>query len=189
MSWTPGTPAHIAAGDFIIRSLRPTDITERYAGWWADPGVIEGVVHPATPAPVARHRQRLDQAFDNKSNFQLGIFDRSKNLLVGFFIVKCTQYHRLAEISLVVGDYDYRPPAVLDDAWRAALGFIFEYLRMEKIVGKPVAGNDAMTGAYEARGFRREATLRKHWMYHDGRRADIGVYGLTAGEWRAQLPD
>jgi RimJ/RimL family protein N-acetyltransferase len=189
MSWTPGAPIHITAGSFIVRSLEPADITERYAGWWADPAIIEGVVHPKTPGTVERHRQRLDQAFDNKDNFQLGIFDASRNLLVGFFTIKCTRYHRLADLSLVIGDYDYRPPPVLDDPWKATLGFIFESLRMDKVAGKPIAHNETMTGAFESRGFRLEATLRQHWLYHGGQRVDVRIYGLSRREWRAREAD
>ncbi len=185
MSWTPGAPVQITAGDFIVRSLGPGDIDGRYAGWWADPGIIEGVVHPGTPASVERHRQRLERVFDNKDNFQLGIFAAPGNHLVGFFTIKCLAYHRLAELSLVIGEYDYRPPPVLHAPWQATLGFIFESLLMDKVAGKPVAHNDVMTGAFEARGFTHEATLRQHWLYGGGRRADVRVYRLSRRDWQA----
>lgn len=186
MTWKPGTPVQFAAGRFLVRSLGPSDITQRYVDWWNDPRVMAGIARPMRRMTVEEHRQRIARQFDNRTRFHWGYFDTARDLLVGFLNIQLIPFHRVAELNTVIGDRDYWGQEILLELCDAGFEFIFETLGAEKLTGKAIARNLPTVYINKALGFKVEGVLRKEWRYEDGQRMDVIAFGLLRDEWREQ---
>jgi len=129
MVWMPGSPVDIRTENFVIRSMREQDITQRYADWWRDPELMAGLSTPYAGQPVERHRQELKRRYDNKQKFLLGVFDRSTENLIGVFFVFTNPFHRVANLTTVIGDRDYWGRNILLEISGAGLDFFFRDCR------------------------------------------------------------
>ncbi len=186
MNWTPGTPVELHTEHFILRSLESWDIDQRYADWWNDPQVMEGIARPDRNTTVEEQRRRLAKVYDNRKNFQWGIFERKEGRLVGFVDILCTPYHRTARMNTVIGERELWGQNVLMELSEAGMIFIFETLGMAKITGRALARNFATVYINKAMGLSVEAVLRGEWRYQDGKRVDVLAFGLLREDWRAR---
>lgn len=186
MHWIPGTPVKLKTEHFVLRSLEPGDITQHYVDWWNDPQVMEGIARPDRKTTVQEQRRRLANFYDNRKNFQWGIFENTENRLIGFVDIICTPYHRTAKMNTVIGERQLWGQNVLLELADAGMTFIFETLGMEKIIGRARARNFATVYINKAMGLSVEAVLRGEWRYPDGRRVDVLAFGLLREDWRSR---
>lgn len=175
-----------STGRFLVRSLRPEDITQRYVDWWNDPRVMAGIARPTRRMTVEQHRQRVERQFDNRTKFHWGYFDKEKDLLVGFLTIFYTPFHKVAELNTIIGDRDYWGQNILLELYDACFGSIFDTLGSEKLITKVIARNLPMIYLNKAMGFKVEGVLREEWRYEDGQRMDVISFGLLREEWREQ---
>lgn len=186
MNWAPGTPVEFSAGRFLVRSLRPADITQQYVDWWNDPRVMAGIARPMGRMTVEQHQQRIERQFNNRTKFHLGYFDRDTGLLFGFLTIFYAPFHRTAELNTVIGDRSYWGKNIILDSCNAGLEFMFETLGAEKLTGKAIARNLPTIFVNKSLGFKVEGVLRQEWRYEDGQRMDVLSFGLLREEWREQ---
>jgi len=186
MDWTPGTPVKLSTAHFTLRSLEQGDITQRYVDWWNDPRIKEGVARPSQKTTMDLQRRRLANVYDNRKNFQWGVFDKRNDQLVGFVDILCAPFHRTARMNTVIGERELWGQNVLMELSEAGMIFIFETLGMEKITGRAQARNFATVYINKAMGLSVEAVLRGEWRYEDGRRVDVLAFGLLREDWRAR---
>jgi RimJ/RimL family protein N-acetyltransferase len=185
--WIVGMPARLETERFIVRSMGPNDATDNYMKWIADPDLMRNL----NTAPMIKTREeemaRL-KSYDNSSNFQFGAFVKPDNLLIGFFQVRIDRHHKLAEVSVVIGNREWWGRDVVIEARGAILNFLFDRLKLEKIWGMPQARNFAAVANYRKQGFRLEGILRGHneSAYDRTKRLDFAVFSLLRSEWLAQ---
>ena len=185
MAWMLGSPVAFSTRNYLIRSLTPKDITNRYVSWWNDPEIMEGIARSKAVTTVMHHRKRIATQFDNKTTFHLGVFDKDKNLLVGFIAIFCNPFHRTAWTNTIIGDRKYWGKNLVIEARGAVIDFIFNTLQMEKITGKPIARNIPSVFNYRAQGFTCEGILREEYRYEDGTRVDVCCFSMLRKEWEA----
>jgi RimJ/RimL family protein N-acetyltransferase len=185
--WIVGMPARLETERFIVRSMGPNDVTDNYMKWIADPELMRNLNTLPFKQSVAQEGERL-KAYDNSSNFQFGAFTKGENRLLGFFQVRIDRPHKLAEISVVIGDRDWWGRDVVLEARGAIIDFLFDRLKLEKIWGMPQARNFAAIANYRKQGFRLEGVLRGHneSAYERGKRLDFAVFSLLRPEWEAR---
>jgi RimJ/RimL family protein N-acetyltransferase len=190
MSWEPGALLSLTTRRFIIRSMTREDVTERFLGWLADPGVMVGLNLP---------RKRLSRlqavrwvlGHDNRSRFFLAVCPRPEGEPIGFFTVVCDNAHNTAETSVVIGERDWWGKDVVKEARTALLDFLFDTLRMHKVIGRPHGRNFSSIYNYQVLGFRCEAVLREQMRAIDGDadadvRLDQLIFGMLRSEWQAR---
>lgn len=186
MTWQPGTPVELDTEHFVVRSLKPGDITQRYVDWWNDRRIMEGIARPSRETTVEEQCRRLQNFYDNRKNFQWGIFEKPEGRLVGFADILCKPFHRTATMNTVIGERELWGQNVLMEMSEAGMIFIFETLGMEKITGRAQARNFATIYINKAMGLSVEAVLRGEWRHPDGRRVDVLAFGLLREDWRAR---
>ena len=185
--WIIGMPARLETERFVVRSMRPSDLTDNYLKWIADPELMRNL----NTQPMIKTREaeadRL-KAYDNSSNFQFGAFVKPDNELIGFFQVRIDRPHKLAEVSVVIGNRDWWGRGAVVEARGAIIDFLFDRLKLEKIWGMPQARNFAAIANYRKQGFRLEGVLRGHneSAYDKGRRLDFAVFSMLRPEWQAR---
>lgn len=185
--WIVGMPARLETERFIVRSMTGNDLTENYMKWIADPELMRNL----NTLPMHKTREEEAQrmkAYDNSTNFQFGAFTRQDNKLIGFFQVRIDRPHKLAEISVVIGDRQWWGRNAVLEARGAIIDFLFDRLKLEKIWGMPQVRNFAAVANYRKQGFRLEGVLRGHneSAYERGKRLDFAVFSLLRPEWQAR---
>ncbi|MEE9139345.1 MAG: GNAT family N-acetyltransferase [Alphaproteobacteria bacterium] len=184
-TWKPGRPVRLETERFLVRSLTPADVTDRYVGWFHDPKVMDYV---AMPRGLTRKQLvKYVESFDNVSRFNLGIFTKETGLLIGYYTAECSPTSKVATLTVVIGDRDYWGKRAAVRGAAVVMDFLFETLGAHKLVGRVYSGNRSAIALNKLGGLREEGVLREHeWVPPDGWR-DIVLMGLLREEWRAGL--
>jgi RimJ/RimL family protein N-acetyltransferase len=146
-------------------------------------------MHPLKTAarPVSMQELRTDIArYDQVKRLLVGIFDRSKDLHIGFYRIDVDRRHRLATFNVLIGDKAYWGGRVVLETRAALLDYVFRRMNIEKAVGMPPARNFPSIFNYRAQGWRLEGILKAHRRSSlSGERYDQLQFGLTKEEWIA----
>lgn len=184
-SWSPGKPVLLDTARFIVRSMTPEDINERYLAWLGDPE-ITATLNVAPRNMTRAQMVEYVRKFDNKASFHFGVFTREGNRLIGIYSVYCDFKDRLAQTNVVIGEKEFWGKKVVIETRAAIIDFLFDRMNMEKIWGRPIARNMPAIFNYKAQGFRCEGVLHKHLRDPSGKRIDQIMFGLLRDEWRGR---
>ena len=183
--WQPGLPVGLETERFILRSMAPTDITNRYIAWAADAELMQNVNSP--PRDMSREQlARYVGRFNNRSSFHLGVFCKEDGLQIGFYNVHCDLRSRTAQTAVIIGDRNFWGQKVVVETRGRILEFLFDEVGMEKVWGTPFDRNFPSIYNYKAQGFQLEGILRSHRVAADGRRVNQYMFGLLREEWLAR---
>lgn len=186
MNWTAGSPVELETENYSIRSMRPEDITDRYVGWWTDRKIWGGTPWPLRDLTREQHLNRLARRYDNKSDFQLGVFDGESGLLAGFFEISLRPNQRWYSVNVIIGEPDYWGRRIVVEAGAAILDFGFAHLDVDRVMVEAMARNIPTIYNLKNLGFLYEGVLREEWRYTDGKRVDVCAFGLLKDEWLAR---
>lgn len=182
MKWKPGQAVKIETENYILRSLRPEDVTDRFVSWFGDHEVMEYV---AMPMNLSRNKiNGFILRFDNKSNFILGVFTRDTGLCIGFFHIYRNFRNRSARTAVVIGEREFWGRKVVLEARAGVLTFLFDTLSLNKVLGTVYTRNLPAVFNYKAQGFQCEGILRQEGRARDGSWRDIYHFGMLRSEWR-----
>jgi ribosomal-protein-alanine N-acetyltransferase len=177
-------PVFIETQRFRLRSLKPSDASERWLGWVNDPEVV----HPANAPARQLSRQQLTAyiaGFDNVRNYLIGVFDKRSEIQLGFFYIDVEPVHDTATFNVIIGEKNWWGKGVVNEARAALLDYFFDKLGMAKICGGPLSRNFSAIFNYKAQGWIYEGTLRGQFKsVVDGSRLDQLRFRLLANEWR-----
>ena len=185
MKWTPGTPLGLQSENYFLRSMTPTDITNRYIDWAKDAELMENLNTP--PKEIDREQLiRYLKRFNNKTSYHLGLFTKESGLHIGFYTVFVDARTRTAQTNVVIGDRDFWGKGVVLETRAVIIDFLFDALGMERVWGSPFERNFPSIFNYKAQGFTCEGVLRKHGLRVSGERVDQYIFGLLRDEWHAR---
>jgi RimJ/RimL family protein N-acetyltransferase len=178
-----GRPILLETERFALRSLKPSDASERWQNWAKDPEVM-GPLNARTREMSREYLANYASSFDNSNRYLIGIFEKAKGLHIGFFIVEVDHAHRVATFNVVVGDKTWWGKAVVNEARAALLDEFFDKRGIEKACGVPLTRNFPAVLNYKAQGWRHEGTLHGQRLSSaDGSRLDQYQFGLLRDEW------
>jgi RimJ/RimL family protein N-acetyltransferase len=181
-AWTPGEPVRLETARTIIRSMTPDDVTERYIGWFADPDVMQ---HITMDMNLGRAELlEFVASFDNVERFHFGVFVKESGLHIGWLKFLCDLPNRHGRTTTVIGDRAYWSRGFGFEIRAAVIDFMFDTLRLHKVVSEDYGDNLRAHALDTKLGFRREGILREHERGRAGEWRDVYVYGLLADEWR-----
>lgn len=187
MSQRPqGRPITLQTERFIVRSLTPADVSDRWSGWSADPDVM-GPLNVPTRRMSKEDLARYIARFDNDNGYMIGVFAKTMSLHIGFFMIEANKMHATAAFNLVIGDKQYWGKGVVNEVRAALLDEFFEQRGVEKAYGTPLARNFPAVFNYKAQGWRLEGVLKGQCKsITDGSRLDQYHFGMLRDEWRAR---
>ncbi len=174
---------------FLLRSLVPSDTSEQFLSWIADPEVMSPLNMPARHFTVGQ-LQAYITGFDNQTRYLVGMFGKRDETLFGILSMDINTTHSFGKMSFLIGHPDYKRIGAFRETAAGLISHMFEVRGLEKIIVHVNAGNEPSMRALEALGFTNEGTLRSHVRSFIGEgRHDQHHYGLLKGELRlpAQL--
>ena len=169
---------------FYLRTLRPSDASARWIGWFADPEVMT----PLNVKTVQMSLQELQAHIarhDQAKRLLIGIFERSTDLHIGYYKIDIDSRHRLASVNVIIGDKDYWGRKVVNETRAAILDYLFKERNIAKAVGMPPARNFPSIFNYHAQGWRLEGILKSHRESIRSGRIDQLQFGLNKEDWLA----
>jgi len=89
----------------------------------------------------------------------------------------------VATVFIGIGDDDFLGRGFGKEALKLLLDFGFNELNFYRIQLNVISYNITAISLYESLGFQREGTYRE-FIYRDGKRYDMYLYGLLRGEWK-----
>jgi RimJ/RimL family protein N-acetyltransferase len=179
-----GRPVFLKTDRFDLRSVTPSDASDRWLGWAKDPAIMGPLNMPVS----AMRREELAAhiaSVDNQTRFLIGIFDKADSAQIGFFMIDVDVMHRYAIFNAAIGEKDWWGKGVVNETRAALLDHLFETRGIEKAIGLPLARNFPALFNYKAQGWRHEGTLRGQCLsLTDGSRLDQYQFGLLRKDWR-----
>ena len=185
MSMPPkGRPVFLETKRFALRSLKPSDASERWMNWLKDPEVM-GPLNAPIRKWTAQELMAHIASTDNNERYLIGIFDLTSKIQIGFFMIDVDLFHRRATFNVVIGEKAWWGKGVVNEARAALLDEFFDNRGIDKASGMPFARNFPAVFNYKAQGWRHEGTLRSQALpVAGGSRLDQFQFGLTKDEWR-----
>lgn len=182
-NWSPGDNVRLVTENFVLRSLEPTDVDDRFMSWMGDPKLMEAL--RGTPRPTRKQAHRYLSGMNNTTDFILGIYPRDTGTLIGWVRIYHTPAHRYARLALLIGEKLYRGRRNTDELQRAVHDFLFGALDVHKAVA--VVNADEVHGRRLAErcGYQLEVLFRGHEKANGGSWRDVANYGMLEDEWRA----
>ena len=186
--WAPGDPVRLGTRRFILRSMTKRDVSGDFLRWHADPEIQLG--HNLPPKRMTRQQALHSLArADNRTVFYLMITSPVATRSVGFYAVRADPRDLWAEISVTIGNRDFRRKGVFSETAPVLCAFLFARLGVHKVIARIHARNTASIRAFEKAGFDREAVLRGQLTsVADGARLDQLLFARWRPEGERRIP-
>ena len=166
----------------LLRTLIQENVTETYVSWLNDPEIGRFL-----ETRFKTHSERDVSAFvaeiqNDPLSHLFGLFLHEDGRHIGNIKVgPINPIHRVADVSLLIGDTACWGRGYATEAIRALSGWAFRELVLSKLSASMYAENMGSARAFERAGYRREGVRRRHYLL-EGRPSDILEYGLCADE-------
>lgn len=179
-----GRPISIQSERFIIRTLTPNDISDRWCGWSGDPDIMTPLNMPVRRSSREALMKYVSQQ-DNDRTYLIGLFAKAMGQHIGFYQIDVNKLHRSAGFNVVIGDKQYWGKNAVNETRAGILTELFERRGVEKAWGQPLARNFPMIFNYKQQGWKLEGILRGQCRsIVDGSRIDQYQFGMLRDEWR-----
>ena len=179
-----GTTPMIAHGSVYLRAVERDDLP-RFVAWLNDYGTSRNLAL-RSPLSLPMEERWFERVVDDQGRRGyvftacLVVDDRPIGNL-GF--EELDLVNGSAGVGLMIGEARDRGRGHGTDMLRAALGFGFGSLRLERIWLDVYDHNPGARRVYERVGFVHEGTLR-HAIFREGRYVDVHRMSMLAAEWR-----
>jgi RimJ/RimL family protein N-acetyltransferase len=183
---TNGRPVLLQTKRFALRSLKPSDASQRWVGWLRDPEVLEPLNAPVLKVEFNDLTKHIAENSNNDTYYMIGIFDLESKVQIGYYSISCetSEFHRRADFNVLIGEKSWWGKGVVNETRAALLDEFFTNRGIEKATGHPFARNFPAIFNYKAQGWRHEGTLRAHCISaKDGSKLDQYAFGLLKDEW------
>lgn len=171
-----GTPLHVEAGGYVLRTLEPRDATPAMLDWLQSPAMLAGLNLPPLGMTLDQLRAMIAGS-DCLNNHFIGIYAGDVKEPIGFYQLAVNQQHRAALLTAGIGVPAYLGKDVLHATITALVQHFFATRSLDKITARVIAHNRRALFSFWKGGtpFVLEGVLRRECVVQDGRRDDVVV--------------
>lgn len=171
----PGRPFQADAGEFVLRSLKPSDASATFTDWMSDPEVIAGMNLPPFDMTVEDLQNYIARA-DNRNKYLIGIFAKPEKKLIGFYQIDVNLLHRKAEMTAAIGDKAWWGKGVFKKTAGPLVDEFFKSRNIGKMSVRVTSQNKKILYSLMGSRFKHEGCLRQDVLTPDGRRLDVNLF-------------
>jgi RimJ/RimL family protein N-acetyltransferase len=156
-----------------------------YARWYGDEEIWRLTSWAAQPLTRAEVERLFEDREGSSVNDSFAIHREGEEEPLGVIsLVNINEANDSAELSVIVGDEQYRNKGLGTEAIRVILRHAFEDLGLERVGLSVFEFNEAAIQAYEKLGFKRESRMQQA-IRRDGTLHDAILMRVRAHEWSA----
>jgi Acetyltransferase (GNAT) domain len=172
---------HFETPHYVLRSVEPEDVTERWAAWLADPANTRMLNAKPMSLQVSDIRAYLTN-FDQLSSHVLGIFERTSGAMVGFWEVYVDWKYREFLINLLIGERGRAALRAREETQRVLHAYFFGDLGLDAMRCSVLSTNELVKRVLTGKGAVHEHTSHKP-SATDAGTVDILHYRLSRAAW------
>jgi len=161
-----------------LKNLDPNFLDQDYVSWLNEPTVNQYLESRFIRWTDLSLKEYVIKANSDDSTLLFGIFLLSADKLIGTIKLSLiNQYHKTAEIGLLIGDKTQWGKGIATAAIKLITKFSFQQLRLHKITAGAYANNKGSIKAFQKNGFLIEGIIKEQ--YHlNGITVDKIILGL-----------
>jgi RimJ/RimL family protein N-acetyltransferase len=179
----PKNNIKIYSENYVVRTLKVSDASDRWAEWMRDAEVMYMMNMPArdwTQADIASYIKQFDQ----RSRLLLGIFEKVSWRHIGIVTVELRVKDQYL-LNALIGEPQYRNKGVASEIAVPCGDYFLETMGLT--VGRAtVLGRNPVINHYLRKiGFKLDGVMAGYVKSHaDGTMLDLCLYSITRDEWR-----
>src|SRR3989344_6388339 len=151
----------IPTSRFILRPLRPDDVTETYSGWFDDPEVAPHILAARNAHDVPSLRRYVEERAGRDDVLFLGIFTPDGATHIGNIKYEPINEHEgFAVMGILIGDRAWRGRGVAEEVIVASARWLQTHRGIREILLGVAKNHRVAIAAYEKIGFRTEPSAR-----------------------------
>ena len=162
----------IETADYLLQTLRADNVCAELNGWVRDPKLLHFLSIEPMFLSMGKFRKWVAEGM-GEDNFWVGIFSRSTRKLVGVYMINIVPFHRLANVSILIGDRDYWGRRVPSETVDYLVSALFDRCGIEKVVASIATKNKRMIISFVGWKPFFETVLRGELLDDQGRGVDI----------------
>ena len=182
----PKKVARIHCGEYLLRTIKEEDASDRWASWMSDPDAMYLLNSPAkqwSKSDVVKYIRQFDQRLE----LLIGIFDKQSRTHIGVYTIKANYAESRGLINLLIGEPAYRNHGVLSAVRKGIAEYFFETLGLQTMMATALARNKVIVDTLLKAGWRLDQTLKQNVKSHaDGAMLDLCLLSLSRETWRAR---
>jgi RimJ/RimL family protein N-acetyltransferase len=148
----PKRDVHLVCGSYILRTITPDDVSDRWAAWMSEPK-NQRLLNAAPPAMTRGDVLAYIERFDQRSHLLIGIFVKDTGQHIGFFRLDIDHKLKRCLMFLLIGEQKYRRWNVTHDIRIPFQDYIFDELRLNTILATVLTSNQAMVRYMQKSGW------------------------------------
>jgi RimJ/RimL family protein N-acetyltransferase len=181
----PKKNIRIYSENYLIRTLRADDASDRWADWMLDPHVIHMMNMPVQLWTKSHVVKYINQ-FDQRTRLLLGIFVKQTSTHIGILTIELRPVPGEFLVNMLIGEPEYRNKGVATEITRPFRDCLFETLGLTTMRATVLAHNVVINHYLRKTGWKLDGTVKGHVKSHsDGTMLDLCLYRITRDEWRA----
>lgn len=182
----PKKVVRIHCGEYLIRTIKEEDASDRWASWMSDPDAMYLLNSPARQWSKSDVVQYIRQ-FDQRMELLIGIFDKQSRTHIGVYTIRANYVESRGLINLLIGEPAYRNHGVLSAVRKGIAEYFFETLGLQTMMATALARNKVIVDTLLKAGWRLDQTLKQNVKSHaDGAMLDLCLLSLSRETWRAR---
>jgi RimJ/RimL family protein N-acetyltransferase len=173
----------------VGKNIRLTSFKEEYLptfeAWYNDTGFLRLYdVISAFPKSEAQLHEMLLDTRKSSDKYIFAIKTIQEDKLIGVTGFENILWNNgTAVVYIGIGDDLFRGKGIGKEALALTMEFGFQELNLHRIQLNVLSYNKPAIALYEKLGFKKEGTYRE-FIYRDGKRHDMYLYGILRNEWQ-----
>ena len=181
----PKKSIRIHSENYLIRTMRADDASDRWADWMADHHVIRMMNMPPQHWTKSHVVNYINQ-FDQRTRLLLGIFAKKTSIHIGILVIELRPAPGEFLVNMLIGEPEYRNKGVASEITMPFRDHLFETLGLTTMRATVLAHNGVINHYLRKTGWKLDGTVKGHVKSHaDGSMLDLCLYSITRDEWRS----
>jgi len=187
--------AFLIGEKIYLSELSLEDITERMMSWYNDPEACTGNGQHIFPKPRQDPNANkglvdyinsvsINSLTKSKHDYSFAIKDKLDDRHVGNITLQSIDWvARNAEITIMIGEKEYRGRGIGEEAWRLIMDWGFYTLNLNRLQCGTFSNNIAMQKIAKKVGMKQEG-IRPKAAYKNGKYLDVILYGILKEDYK-----
>jgi len=169
--------------NIYLSPLTKDDISEDYISWLNDSEVCNGNSHATFPNNYSKTLAYVESIENSKTEIVFSIRWKKNDIHIGIVSLQKINYvNRSGEITMIVGDKNYRNKGVGTEALKLLIDFGFYTLNLNRISGTPTT-NEGGIKICENNKMKKECLIREG-LFKNGKYMDAIIYSILLKDYK-----